>query len=96
MKLTDLLNMSKFGLSHIAIVNDDTDTIYVFNMADDCFLNSDKRFSKKLSNLSFADQNHYIHNTPLYVQSLNYNAVKHTSAARPIDYLMIHVSSTPK
>jgi len=96
MKLTDLLNMSKFGLIHIAIVNDDTDTIYVFNMADDCFLNSDKRFSKKLSNLSFADQNHYIHNTPLYVQSLNYNAVKHTSAAHPITYLMIHVSSSPK
>lgn len=96
MKLTDLLSMSKFGLIHIAIVNDDTDTIYVFNIADDCFLNSDKRFSKKLSNLSFADQSHYIHNTPLYVQSLNYNAVKHTSAARPINYLMIHVSSSPK
>ena len=96
MKLTDLLNMSKFGLIHIAIVNDDTDTIYVFNMADDCFLNSDKRFSKKLSNLSFADQNHYIHNTPLYVQSLNYNAVKHASTVRPINYLMIHVTSEPK
>lgn len=96
MKLTDLLNMSKFGLIHIAIVNDDTDTIYIFNIADDCFLNSDKRFSKKLSNLSFADQSHYIHNTPLYVQSLNYNAVKHDSAAHPITYLMIHVSSTPK
>ncbi len=96
MKLTDLLNMSKFGLIHIAIVNDDTDTIYVFNIADDCFLNSDKRFSKKLSNLSVADQSHYIHNTPLYVQSLNYNAVKHGSAAHPITYLMIHVTSTPK
>lgn len=95
MKLTDLLNMSKFGLIHIAIVNDDTDTIYIFNIADDCFLNSDKRFSKKLSNLSIADQSHYIHNTPLYVQSLNYNAVKHVSAARPIDYLMIHVSIKP-
>lgn len=96
MKLTDLLNMSKFGLIHIAIVNDDTDTIYVFNIADDCFLNSDKRFSKKLSNLSVADQSHYIHNTPLYVQSLNYNAVKHASAAHPINYLMIHVSSSQK
>lgn len=96
MKLTDLLNMSKFGLIHIAIVNDDTDTIYVFNIADDCFLNSDKLFSKKLSNLSFADQSHYIHNTPLYVQSLNYNAVKHDSAAHPITYLMIHVSSKPR
>lgn len=96
MKLTDLLNMSKFGLIHIAIINDDTDTIYVFNIADDCFLKSDKRFSKKLSNLSIADQTHYIHNTPLYVQSLNYNAVKHTSAARPINYLMIHVTSEPK
>ena len=96
MKLTDLLNMSKFGLIHIAIVNDDTNIIYVFNMADDCFLNSDKRFSKKESNLPITDQIHYIHNTPLYVQSLNYNAVKHDSAAHPITYLMIHVSSSPK
>lgn len=96
MKLTDLLNMSKFGLIHIAIINDDTDTIYVFNIADDCFLKSDKRFSKKVSNLPIADQIHYIHNTSLYVQSLNYNAVKHASTARPIDYLMIHVTSTPK
>lgn len=67
-----------------------------FDMTDFCFLNSDKRFSKKLSNLSVADQSHYIHNTPLYVQSLNYNAVKHGSAAHPITYLMIHVTSTPK
>ena len=96
MKLTDLLNMSKFGLIHIEIVNDDTNIIYVFNMADDCFLNSDKRFSKKVSNLPITDQIHYIHNTPLYVQSLNYNAVKHDSAAHPITYLMIHVSSSPK
>lgn len=96
MKLTDILNMSEFGLIHIAIVNDDTNTIYVINMADDCFLRSDKRFSEKVSDLPIADQSHYIHNTTLYVQSLNYNAVKHTSAARPIDYLMIHVSSTPK
>lgn len=96
MKLTDLLNMSKFGLIHIAIVNDDTNTIYVINMADDCFLRSDKRFSKNLSDLPIADQSHYIHNTPLYAQALNYNAIKHASAAHPITYLMIHVSSTPK
>lgn len=96
MKLTDLLNMSKFGLIHIAIVNDDTDTIYVFNIADSYFLKFDKRFSKKVSNLPITDQIHYIHNTPLYVQSLNYNAVKHGSAAHPITYLMIHVSSSPK
>lgn len=96
MKLTDILNMSEFGLIHIAIVNDDTNTIYVINMADDCFLRSDKRFSEKVSDLPIADQSHYIHNTTLYVQSLNYNAVKHTSAVHPIDYLMIHVTSEPK
>ena len=96
MKLTDLLNMSKFGYIHIAIVNDDTNTIYVINIADDCYLRSDKRFSKNLSDLPIADQSHYIHNTSLYVQSLNYNAVKHASAVRPIDYLMIHVTSETK